>query len=58
MVPAQTHVETTVTKRQFNVCLPPDFIRRAKYRALDDQVSLSELTQAALEHHLEQKGPK
>ena len=39
-------------KKQFNVYLPPELIRRAKYRALDDQTSLSELVQRALERYL------
>ena len=39
-------------KRQFNVYLPPELIRKAKYRALDEQTSLSELAQRALERYL------
>jgi predicted HicB family RNase H-like nuclease len=35
-------------KQQFNVYLPPELIRRAKYRALDDQMSLSDLVEQAL----------
>jgi predicted HicB family RNase H-like nuclease len=35
-------------KQQFNVYLPPELIQRAKYRALDDQMSLSELVERAL----------
>ena len=42
-------------KKQFNVYLPPELIRRAKYRALDDQTSLSELVQRALQRYLEEK---
>ncbi len=39
-------------KQQFNVYLPPALIRRAKYRALDDQTSLSDLVERALERYL------
>jgi len=39
-------------KQQFNVYLPPSLIRRAKYRALDDQMSLSELVERALTQYL------
>ena len=40
-------------KQQFNVYLPPDLIKRAKYRALDDQMSLSDLVERALTEFLE-----
>ncbi len=41
-------------KKQFNVYLPAPLIRRAKQRALDEQTSLSDLVQRALELYLEQ----
>jgi predicted HicB family RNase H-like nuclease len=44
------------SKKQFNVYLPAALIRRAKYRALDDQVSLSDLVQLALEQYLVSEG--
>jgi predicted HicB family RNase H-like nuclease len=50
--------ESAAVKKQFNVYLPPTLIRRAKYRALDDQVSLSDLVQAALEHYLRKEPPE
>jgi predicted HicB family RNase H-like nuclease len=42
----------TPPKQQFNVDLPPDLIRRAKYRALDEQSSLSDLVEKALTAYL------
>ena len=41
-------------KQQFNVYLQPALIRRAKYRALDEQLSLSDLVERALERYLAQ----
>ena len=41
-------------KQQFNVYLPPALIRRAKYRALDEQRSLSDLAERALVRYLEE----
>ncbi len=40
-------------KQQFNVYLPPDLVRAAKYRALDEQRSLSDLVERALRRYLE-----
>ena len=45
-------------KQQFNVYLPPELIRRVKYRALDDQLSLSDLVQRALTDYLRQSRRK
>jgi predicted HicB family RNase H-like nuclease len=44
------------TKQQFNVYLPTELVRRAKYRALDDQMSLSDLVEKALVTYLEKEG--
>jgi predicted HicB family RNase H-like nuclease len=45
---------TDTPKQQFNVYLPPALVRRVKYRALDEQLSLSDLVERALERYLEQ----
>ena len=39
-------------KQQFNVYLPPDLVARAKHQAIDDQLSLSDLTTRALEAYI------
>ncbi len=39
-------------KQQFNIYLPQPLIRSVKYRALDEQMSLSDFVQKALEQHL------
>ena len=39
-------------KQQFNVYLPPDLVRRAKHRALDEQLSLSDFVERVLELYL------
>jgi len=45
-------------KQQFNVYLQPELIRKVKYRALDDQLSLSDLVERALEDYLRQSRRK
>lgn len=47
----------TAPKQQFNVYLPPGLVRRAKYRALDEQRSLSDLVERALERYLAEGPP-
>ena len=39
-------------RQQFNVSLPPDLVRRVKHRAVDVQLSLSDLVERVLETHL------
>ncbi len=40
-------------RQQFNVYLPPALVRAVKYRALDEQRSLSDLVERALTRYLE-----
>ena len=49
---AQTGDMAEPPKQQFNVYLKPDLIRRIKYLALDEQKSLSQVVEEALEAHL------
>ena len=48
--PAKPQLPAT---QQFNVYLPPALIRRAKYRALDAQSSLSDFVERALVAYLD-----
>ncbi len=41
-------------KQQFNIYLPHGLIRAIKYRALDEQRSLSDLVERALRRYLEE----
>ncbi|MFC9252363.1 CopG family transcriptional regulator [Amycolatopsis thailandensis] len=41
-----------VEKRQFNVYLPPDLIKRVKHASVDADESLSSFVERVLEDHL------
>jgi len=45
------------SKQQFNVYLPPDLVASAKHLAIDEQLSLSELTCRALGKYMERNQP-
>ena len=47
-----------VAKQQFNIYLPPELIRSVKYRALDEQLSLSDFVHQALQSYLRSAQPQ
>ncbi len=49
--------ETPPPKQQFNVYLPPSLVRRAKHRALDEQLSLSDFVAKVLQLYLDGATP-
>ena len=44
-------------RQQFNVTLPPELIKKIKYRAIDDQLSASHLVEHLLAAHFNHKEP-
>ena len=44
-------------RQQFNVTLPPELIKKIKYRAIDDQLSVSHLVEHLLAAHFNGKEP-
>ncbi|MDE8344172.1 MAG: hypothetical protein POG24_10180 [Acidocella sp.] len=50
-----TDITGRPAKQQFNVYLAPDLVRRVKRLALDDQCSLSDLTERALSDYLNKR---